>query len=144
MHFDENSGRLIETRSALFEYDEDHNVSARFFVNDNLRLDAIFTNEGKLLRGQAFDDNGGEIDLAMLQGVAAQAVMVDWGCINNCLAGLGIPNWLLAVLAVICAVICAASAGWGCVACLAGAGYGLYLEAFYCVDQCCNHCLSSW
>ena len=142
VHFDENSGRLIETRSALLVYDEDRNVVAKFFINDNLRLDAVFTDEGKLLRGQAFDDNGKEIDIATLQGVTAQAVTMDWGCVNSCLSSLGLPSWLLGVLAVICAAVCIASAGWGCYLCIAGAGYGFYLEAYYCVDQCCNHCLS--
>ncbi len=105
-------------------------------MNDDLRLDAVFNGEGKMLHGQAFDDNGNELDMTMLQGVAAQAVTVDWDCINNCLAGLGLPNWLLGVLALICAIICAGTAGLGCVACIAGAGYGFYLEAFYCVDLC--------
>lgn len=141
IHFDRAVGQILETRSALFAL-EGSDVLTQFFVNDDLRLQAVFDNGGQLLHGQAFDSSGKEIDIATLQGIAAQAVAVGWGCINNCLSSLGLPSWLLGVLAVICAVLCAATAGWGCYLCIAGAGYGYYLEAFYCVDKCCNYCLS--
>lgn len=48
-----------------------------------------------------------------------------WSTLNSCLASQGIPAWILAGLSIICAAACVATAGAGCLVCLAAAsGFG--------------------
>ena len=136
IHFDQSNGRIIETRSALFDRIDSNTVSVKFFINDILHVNIVVNNEGTVLQGKATDINGNEISLAQLQRMSTQSVDLSWGCLNSCLASLGVPNWVLGVFAVICAVVCVGTAGWGCYACIAGVGYGYYLEAWYCISQC--------
>lgn len=61
-------------------------------------------------------------------------------CMNSTLSGLGVPSWVIGVVGVGCAAVCAVTIGTGCWACLGVAGIGYGTEIVYAL----NHCKSKW
>lgn len=59
-------------------------------------------------------------------------------CLNDCLAGLGIANWVLALIGVGCGIVCGGTLGTGCIVCLVAVVGILDFQAGYCVGQCRN------
>lgn len=59
---------------------------------------------------------------------------MSWSCMNNCLASLGVANWVLAAISIGCAAACATVAL--CAPCIQGMGLFLYFELDYCMDKC--------
>lgn len=139
VHISKSTDQITETRSGLSVYDNVQNISTKLFVNDHARLEMLLTKDGQILGGHAFAADGTEISFDELQNQAmASAVNVTWRCVSNCLSSQGLPGWLIGVLAVLCGLACVGTGGAACYACLAAAGYGYYLQMFYCVNACWN------
>lgn len=47
--------------------------------------------------------------------------ILDWGKVNQCLNNAGVASWAVAGLSVICSAACIATAGLGCIGCIAAA-----------------------
>lgn len=59
---------------------------------------------------------------------------MSWSCMNDCLASMGIANWVLAAIAIACAAACTTVVLCG--PCIQGMGLILYFELDYCMDKC--------
>lgn len=65
----------------------------------------------------------------------ADIQLANWlDCMNDCLAGQGVPNWLIGVFVVLCAALCGTVIL--CVACIEGPLLAYSLEFMYCMDRC--------
>ncbi|HLP23009.1 MAG TPA: hypothetical protein VK139_03080 [Microbacteriaceae bacterium] len=66
---------------------------------------------------------------------AGVARAFSWGKVNECLLNQGISQWLIAAVGVACSLLCTATLGMGCVACIAAFGGILGTTAGTCVAQ---------
>lgn len=57
-------------------------------------------------------------------------------CLNACLAGMGIANWIIAAIGIACGIACGGTMGLGCLACAAGLSFILGGELGYCIEEC--------
>lgn len=63
------------------------------------------------------------------------AQVFSWSELNRCLSNAGIAWWILSAIAVTCAAVCAATAGFGCAVCIAGLAGGNVGMATACVQR---------
>lgn len=64
---------------------------------------------------------------------AGADTVFDWGVLNQCLLDAGIAQWAVTAIGVGCAVICGATLGVGCAACVAITGGIIGATAGHCV-----------
>lgn len=65
---------------------------------------------------------------------------VNWSCMTSCLEKLGVPAFLAGAVGAVCGVVCAATLGIGCMACLAAV-----LDAYAAMGSLClAKCSSPW
>jgi hypothetical protein len=114
--FNRNSEEVTKTVSGLFAFDSDENVTLEFQFNGETRLDATLTQNGQVVSGVAYDEEGNEINLNDLVIVSG-----FWSCMTDCLSQAGVPLYLITGLSIICAAACVVTAGFACGACIAAA-----------------------
>lgn len=81
-------------------------------------------NDGNLSFNQKIDKTQYDSDISTM----------SWSCMNDCLASMGIANWVLAAIAIGCAAACATVVLCG--PCIQGMGLILYFEFDYCMNKC--------
>lgn len=129
--FDETNHEIVSTMMFVFEQRSNDEISANLFIDGQVQMTALVSIAGDILGGELYSDKG--VATNLLDVVDTQK---SWSCMNSCLAGLGVPNWILAVMAVACAAICVGTAGLGCLACLSALSFGLGFELGWCIGAC--------
>ncbi|MEM1206729.1 MAG: hypothetical protein AAGN66_26070 [Acidobacteriota bacterium] len=129
--FQENTRELVTSVALLFEQVDPQRVAATYFADGQLRMEAVSDLAGNILSGRVIEADGSVQDL--LDYPLAER---SYGCINDCLAGLGVANWIIALIAAVCGIACLGTLGAGCVACIFGLGVGLGAELGYCSGRC--------
>lgn len=133
VRFNRSSDQILDTRGTLYSQGDDGKVTAKVFVNDKIRCDLSISEAGEMLQTRVFDSSGKEVKI---EGLDAGIQGIRWKCLSKCLASAGISNTVIAAAGVACAVICGATFGLGCVACLSGVSYGIGYVAGRCVRRC--------
>lgn len=135
--FEPSSLKIVGSSIGLFVFDENRNINAKIDINGKPKLDAVIAPDGSILSGVRYDESGRAQTLSPSQGITQpDAVLAFLGCLNSCLSGLGVPSWLISALGVACGVICAGTAGVGCIPCLYAAAGGLGAELGWCIGMC--------
>lgn len=93
-------------------------VRARVAMNGTITMDQVVP--------------GGETLLPLTYGAEPD---LDWGCLDRCLTGQGIPSWLITAIRLACELVCRAYPP-GCTLCLVGVAAAIVIQATYCVYKC--------
>lgn len=140
--------------SILFHFNKSENDLYHFTaITKSSKLEADIKENGEIVNGTSIDSSGVSQDLKSILEAKKQAAntpdliskiftiktaLADgfWSCMNSCLAGLGVPSWIIAALGVACAAVCVGTAGTACLLCLKAAQVVLTAEITYCFGQC--------
>lgn len=100
------------------------NVSLDVWVNNTQEISVQDTKENLENQNQAQSDQ----PMTMASGY--------WGCMNDCLASGGVSSWMIGLIGTACAIVCAGTAGAGCIPCLTGLGMTQIQIFFNCDAKC--------
>lgn len=128
----DNEGNKIEEQLLIGLNETVGKVHAIYLVNGVKKLDGIINFQGKFVSGSQVTSTGKVIDLS----TPSSNTLGFWSCLNDCLASKGVAAWAITALGIICAGGCAATAGVGCLACLAAADIGAGTVVGLCTSQC--------
>lgn len=147
--------RNVQQTLAWTIEDRGNQHHARVKLNGQVIVDATFDDTGTVVTGWVRGNNGEQQSIAGQNrvrdgqraldelrrstaqrgpGVGTQQSSFD--CLNACLSNAGLPLYLLALIATICAIACAITVGFGCFACLSGLLGGLLGVGLRCLVNC--------
>ena len=116
--FDHKLTEILYTISGLYVFVGD-NVSAVYQKNGILIAELEITQAGEIVSGFTYDENGKRADIKELPGQnQIEGFWYFYFCFETCMVSLGVPIWVLTGVTVVCAVVCAGTAGLEYLACL--------------------------
>ena len=137
---DPDSAAVLSSLSGLFDRTPEGPIAAAVKRDGTVTLDVVMTQEGNILSGTLTTDSG-TTDAAGLSVPDLFALVTPVptnlpGCVNDCLANAGIPNYLITAIAVACSIACAGTLGTACVACIIAVIGAMEAELLLCINQC--------
>lgn len=134
--FDHKSAEILYTLSGLYAF-VGENVSVIYQKNTNLIAELEITQAGEVVSGFTYDENGKRSDVGeLLDQNQIQGFWDFYFCFEDCMVGMGVPIWVLTGVTIVCAVVCAGTAGLGCLACLHVAVSGYTSITTICFYEC--------
>ncbi len=152
---DQKTGSVLETMTWLVER-AGAGHRARVRVQDQSVMDVMIDDQGTVVAGWYVDANGKQVDAAGANYVKEGTSNLDQvrsallgsekaaggvetqslRCLNDCLSNAGVPLFLITLVAMVCAIACAVTAGLGCAICL-GATLGAWASVgTTCLRRC--------
>lgn len=122
--YDESLNLKMQKEIHMKDYN-DSNVSLDVWVNNVQEISVQDTKENLENQNESQTDSP-----------IATAASGYWGCMNNCLAAGGVSSWMIGLIGTACAIVCAGTAGAGCIPCLTGLGMTQIQIFFNCSDKC--------
>ena len=138
--------------SLLLNFTKQNNIIHMYSELNGVVCEADITEQGEIVSGSLIGADGISKDIdsfikkssvdkgpgiiSTLFGAKNVFAGDGFACVDNCLASLGVANWMLAAIAVVCAFACVGTAGAGCYPCIAAMGLVLGNELTYCMQSC--------
>lgn len=136
---DQKTGRVLETMTWLVEKVKAGH-RAQVWLQGDLSIDVTIDDQGTVVAGWHAGAAGQREDATGLNLVKAGSASMDqvrssllgsdkgngdvgtqsMRCLNDCLSNAGVPLFLITLVAMVCAIACAVTAGLGCAICLGG------------------------
>lgn len=134
--FEHKTADILYTISGLYTFIGD-NISAIYQKNENLIAEMEITQTGEVVSGFTYDENGKRSDIReLIDQNQTQGFWEFYFCFEDCMVGMGVPIWVLTGVTIVCAVVCAGTAGLGCLACIHVAVSGYTSITTICFYEC--------
>lgn len=133
---DYSSGEILSTLSGLHTFIGDH-VEAIYHRNGDLFSHLEIAQTGEIVGGFVIDEYGNKLDVSeLLDQNQVQGFWDFYFCFEDCMVSMGVPIWVLTGVTIVCSVVCAGTAGWGCFICLNVAVSGYTQITTICFYEC--------
>ena len=125
----DESGQLVSTQQILLrEVGSEHQGRLTLWSDGAERLDMIVHESGATMPYESWHEAGSSnVDDSQVQPLG-------WSFkkFRQCLNRMGVANWVVTAISIVCAVACALTFGTGCIICIAGVASIHSTILFYC------------